>query len=297
MLLHTSLKYLSFFSFSAASAVLRCWRCSTDVSNGEFCNDPFQPDSISEQQRYWSYVNCTYSVGVKSVNARPVCKKLVQEGEYCVRVEGGKRGWVLLLWLQRPTGGCSHHQAGRLLLLLLLRRVVACHKASNKIEIYCPDKVSNKCGILIHRGGGTRGVEQRNEHARFQLQLLGGGRALTSRRGMCNCTSGDTWPKPGQARPGHCECECELHVPLIYGKFMCLAYTNKREGDRQSERESEREKTPTHAAYEWYSCRTRRSASLSLLFLPAARANCAACWHLHLTSNNKREKKEKLNKK
>ncbi|SPP79596.1 uncharacterized protein LOC117581803 [Drosophila guanche] len=64
---------------NAASAVLRCWRCSTDVSNGEFCNDPFQPDSISEQQRYWSYVNCTYSVGVKSVNARPVCKKLVQE--------------------------------------------------------------------------------------------------------------------------------------------------------------------------------------------------------------------------
>ncbi|EDW29224.1 GL18525 [Drosophila persimilis] len=64
---------------NAASGVLRCWRCSTDVSNGEFCNDPFQPDSISEQQRYWSYVNCTYSVGVKSVNARPVCKKLVQE--------------------------------------------------------------------------------------------------------------------------------------------------------------------------------------------------------------------------
>ncbi|KAH8262702.1 hypothetical protein KR026_007475 [Drosophila bipectinata] len=62
-----------------ASAVLRCWRCSTDVSNGEFCNDPFEPSTISEQQRYWSYVNCTYSVGVKSVNARPVCKKLVQE--------------------------------------------------------------------------------------------------------------------------------------------------------------------------------------------------------------------------
>ncbi|ALC39566.1 CG31676, partial [Drosophila busckii] len=67
------------FVFFAASASLRCWRCSTDVSNGEFCNDPFQPDSISEQLRYWSYVNCTNSVGVKSVNARPVCKKLVQE--------------------------------------------------------------------------------------------------------------------------------------------------------------------------------------------------------------------------
>lgn len=80
-LLYTPFKYLSYFIFPTASAVLRCWRCSTDVSNGEFCNDPFQPDSISEQQRYWSYVNCTYSVGVKSVNARPVCKKLVQEGE------------------------------------------------------------------------------------------------------------------------------------------------------------------------------------------------------------------------
>ncbi|XP_062141837.1 uncharacterized protein LOC133849763 [Drosophila sulfurigaster albostrigata] len=66
-------------NLNAASAVLRCWRCSTDVSNGEFCNDPFQPDTISEQQRYWSYVNCTYSVGAKSMNTRPVCKKLVQE--------------------------------------------------------------------------------------------------------------------------------------------------------------------------------------------------------------------------
>ncbi|XP_037927616.1 uncharacterized protein LOC119662132 [Teleopsis dalmanni] len=64
---------------NTANAILRCWRCSTDVSNGEFCNDPFQPEFITDQQRYWSYVNCTYSVGVKSVNARPVCKKLVQE--------------------------------------------------------------------------------------------------------------------------------------------------------------------------------------------------------------------------
>ncbi|KAL9924076.1 uncharacterized protein LOC119635256 [Glossina fuscipes] len=64
---------------TTAQEILRCWRCSTDVSNGEFCNDPFNPNSISDQQRYWSYVNCTYSAGVKSVNARPVCKKLVQE--------------------------------------------------------------------------------------------------------------------------------------------------------------------------------------------------------------------------
>jgi len=66
-------------SLNTVDATLKCWRCSTDVSNGEFCNDPFDPQYISDQQRYWSYVNCTYSIGVKSVNARPVCKKLVQE--------------------------------------------------------------------------------------------------------------------------------------------------------------------------------------------------------------------------
>uniref|UniRef100_A0A1I8PHK9 Uncharacterized protein n=1 Tax=Stomoxys calcitrans TaxID=35570 RepID=A0A1I8PHK9_STOCA len=64
---------------NTADAVLKCWRCATDVSNGEFCNDPFNPSAITEQQRYWSYVNCTYTAGVRSVNARPVCKKLVQE--------------------------------------------------------------------------------------------------------------------------------------------------------------------------------------------------------------------------
>ncbi|XP_037805949.1 uncharacterized protein LOC119600023 [Lucilia sericata] len=74
-----ALLFLTVLCLNTAEAVLKCWRCSTDVSNGEFCNDPFDPYSITDQQRYWSYVNCTYSVGVKSVNARPVCKKLVQE--------------------------------------------------------------------------------------------------------------------------------------------------------------------------------------------------------------------------
>ncbi|XP_067623005.1 UPAR/Ly6 domain-containing protein twit [Eurosta solidaginis] len=64
---------------TAVDALLKCWRCSTDVSNGVFCDDPFDPEFISDQQRYWSYVNCSYSAGFKSVNARPVCKKLVQE--------------------------------------------------------------------------------------------------------------------------------------------------------------------------------------------------------------------------
>lgn len=86
--------------------MLRCWRCSTDVSNGEFCNDPFQPDSISEQQRYWSYVNCTYSVGVKSVNARPVCKKLVQEGK--LREGQGWGGCCYCCDCTDPPVGRSH---------------------------------------------------------------------------------------------------------------------------------------------------------------------------------------------
>ncbi|XP_075153326.1 UPAR/Ly6 domain-containing protein twit [Haematobia irritans] len=70
---------IAILCLTSADGVLKCWRCSTDVSNGEFCNDPFDPSAITDQQRYWSYVNCTYTASVRSVNARPVCKKLVQE--------------------------------------------------------------------------------------------------------------------------------------------------------------------------------------------------------------------------
>ncbi|XP_055376057.1 uncharacterized protein LOC129608525 isoform X2 [Condylostylus longicornis] len=61
---------------------LKCWRCSSDATNGAFCSDPFDPEIITDQQKYWSYVNCTYPYNFNQQSAnviRPVCKKLVQE--------------------------------------------------------------------------------------------------------------------------------------------------------------------------------------------------------------------------
>lgn len=71
-----------FFTVSA----LRCWRCSSDASNAAFCNDPFDSSIITEQQRRWSFVECSYPPGQLNPynlqpNQRPVCKKTKQWGE------------------------------------------------------------------------------------------------------------------------------------------------------------------------------------------------------------------------
>lgn len=65
---------------------LRCWRCSSDVSNGEFCKDPFNESLINEKYRQWSYVDCQLPSDVIPAlkeRAYPVCKKIIQEGEVC----------------------------------------------------------------------------------------------------------------------------------------------------------------------------------------------------------------------
>ncbi|XP_055303862.1 uncharacterized protein LOC129569231 [Sitodiplosis mosellana] len=69
-------------SFQEASAI-KCWRCSSDASNAAFCNDPFDASIISDQQRRWSYVECTYPPGQlnpysQGANQRAVCKKVKQ---------------------------------------------------------------------------------------------------------------------------------------------------------------------------------------------------------------------------
>lgn len=64
---------------------LKCWRCSSDASSAAFCDDPFDPSLISEQQRRWSYVDCSAQPGQGvpfSTQTRPVCKKLKQYGEF-----------------------------------------------------------------------------------------------------------------------------------------------------------------------------------------------------------------------
>lgn len=62
---------------------LRCWRCSSDTSNGGFCKDPFTPSLMSEAQRKWNYVDCALpsDINPSLINqARPVCKKIIQQG-------------------------------------------------------------------------------------------------------------------------------------------------------------------------------------------------------------------------
>lgn len=74
--------FLLAVNFEAASA-LRCWRCSSDASTAAFCDDPFTQDIITEQQRRWSYVDCSYPpqaypFNQQSAQTRAVCKKMKQ---------------------------------------------------------------------------------------------------------------------------------------------------------------------------------------------------------------------------
>jgi hypothetical protein len=69
-------------TFQGASS-LKCWRCASDASNGDFCDDPFDESIITEQQKRWSYVECSYPPiqGYQYNSAgqtRPVCKKVKQ---------------------------------------------------------------------------------------------------------------------------------------------------------------------------------------------------------------------------
>lgn len=71
-------------SLQKASA-LRCWRCSSDASTAAFCDDPFTQDIITEQQKRWSFVDCSYPPGSGSFpfnqqlgQTRAVCKKMKQ---------------------------------------------------------------------------------------------------------------------------------------------------------------------------------------------------------------------------
>lgn len=82
------LLFVSAFLLAAAfqqADALRCWRCSSDASTAAFCDDPFTQDIITEQQRRWSFVDCSYPPGTGSYpfnqqqsQTRAVCKKMKQ---------------------------------------------------------------------------------------------------------------------------------------------------------------------------------------------------------------------------
>lgn len=66
---------------------LKCWKCSTNILNEEFCNDPFDPSIISDQQRRLSYDECQKPPGQLnpysySSEQKAVCKKITQYGKY-----------------------------------------------------------------------------------------------------------------------------------------------------------------------------------------------------------------------
>lgn len=58
---------------------MKCWRCSSDAKNGEFCHDPFSPDKISEARLKYNFVECKDPADFDKV---AVCKKLVSNSEY-----------------------------------------------------------------------------------------------------------------------------------------------------------------------------------------------------------------------
>lgn len=70
---------------SLVVSALHCWRCSSDTLNGQFCADPFNANLLTEAQKQWYYVECPLPTNSTNSfipdNARPVCKKIIQQGE------------------------------------------------------------------------------------------------------------------------------------------------------------------------------------------------------------------------
>lgn len=84
--LNRSVIIISIYFTCLPGLALKCWRCSSDSTNAAFCGDPFDPSILTEQQRRWSYVDCTFPPNqinpYQTTQTRPVCKKMKQKGEY-----------------------------------------------------------------------------------------------------------------------------------------------------------------------------------------------------------------------
>lgn len=101
--------YYIFFLFSFLASAIKCWRCSSDASNAAFCNDPFDASIISDQQRRWSYVECTYPPGQlnpysQASNQRAVCKKVKQLGKFSSQYSINQNNITNLFKLIRKNG-------------------------------------------------------------------------------------------------------------------------------------------------------------------------------------------------
>ncbi len=62
------------------ASALKCWRCSSDITNADFCKDPFDESKLTKQQKLWAYVEC--STPSDDSNLIVVCKKAKQSGKF-----------------------------------------------------------------------------------------------------------------------------------------------------------------------------------------------------------------------
>ncbi|KAG4080676.1 hypothetical protein HA402_013206 [Bradysia odoriphaga] len=91
------------------SSGLKCWRCSSDSSNSQFCGATLDLSSITHQQKKWSYVDCDPKPPntVKNItnleSLIPKCKVLLQE------VNGKETYSRLCYWEQEnvPSDSCK----------------------------------------------------------------------------------------------------------------------------------------------------------------------------------------------
>ncbi|KAG4065426.1 hypothetical protein HA402_002824 [Bradysia odoriphaga] len=94
-------------SVNTTETPLKCWRCASDAPNASFCDDPFDPSVLNDQQKRWIYVECSYPpspYGQERNPTIPVCKKAIQY------VNGQKMVLRSCFWVDKdaPKDECLH---------------------------------------------------------------------------------------------------------------------------------------------------------------------------------------------
>lgn len=112
-------------------SAIKCFRCSSDQANGEFCKDPFNMDLISDQARRWTFVECADPPGRldshdHSLDTISVCIKYKQLSKpqcqyvfrvfynffvfFCSKRKGGSFTIMLLAKTKRTKQSMCHYR-------------------------------------------------------------------------------------------------------------------------------------------------------------------------------------------
>lgn len=102
--------------FLSPGSALKCWRCSSDEG---VCDDPFNTNSLTVQQRQFRYVDCYLAQEPQqpyvSMKFRPVCKKTIQKGEENFFEKKNSKFWPINQ-LSRPLSQRQVHREPDVLL-------------------------------------------------------------------------------------------------------------------------------------------------------------------------------------